>query len=417
MSKINISTYSKNILKVFTGVAIGQLINILSIPIITRLFTKEAIGLRDLFISIVATFVISSSLKYDSAIVVSENEEEAGVVVYLSLLTLLVYSFTIFIVLLFFRENVLSLLKAREIGKYYYLVVLGVFVRGLQQIFQQILVREKKFGKFSKSKIIDIIVNRSTSVLWGIIYSSFLGLVISSLLGTVLSIFYISIFTIKKTIRLDKYSYKEIKKVAVKYIKFPLFENTMFFINGFSMQFPVFIISSYFGVEVLALFGIANKLINLPVNIVSQSIGRVYFSTGAKTFNEDKKLLLELYRKTEKKLIFLGSFVIISIYLASFFMRPLLGKGWEGAGVFMRLMGFYAFFRLIGSPISSTFTIIKKQELGLILVILSIVLRVISMIVFSSAAEEMVFAFSLSTSIFYIFYNYMAFVSIKRAVI
>ena len=127
LERLNISTFSTNILKVLSGNAVGQVINIITIPIIARIFTKEVLGLNELLISVISTLFITSSFRYEAAIVLADDNEESEQLFFLSHLLLLIFTLVLFLVLLFFAEPFLKLFNAEKIEGVYYIIVIGVF--------------------------------------------------------------------------------------------------------------------------------------------------------------------------------------------------------------------------------------------------------------------------------------------------
>ncbi len=61
--KINLSEFTKNVVKLFTGSAVANLVTIISLPILTRIYTKEEFGLFQLFTSTVLTSLPFSPLR------------------------------------------------------------------------------------------------------------------------------------------------------------------------------------------------------------------------------------------------------------------------------------------------------------------------------------------------------------------
>lgn len=73
------------------GFALAQIIPLLAVPVLTRLYTPEAFGLQLLFMGVVAVLVIACTLRLDLALQLAADEKEGGLLISLiSLLTLIV---------------------------------------------------------------------------------------------------------------------------------------------------------------------------------------------------------------------------------------------------------------------------------------------------------------------------------------
>ena len=77
MKKRLISENIKNIGKISSGTLVGQVISIISIPIITRLYGAEIIGYWALFNSIAMVVNSFSDLGLTNAIMIKDSEEKS----------------------------------------------------------------------------------------------------------------------------------------------------------------------------------------------------------------------------------------------------------------------------------------------------------------------------------------------------
>ena len=75
--KITDSVYANNIIKLFSGTMLSQIIVFVSAPLITRIFEPSEFGIFALFISILSILSAISCFKYDSAIILPQKENEA----------------------------------------------------------------------------------------------------------------------------------------------------------------------------------------------------------------------------------------------------------------------------------------------------------------------------------------------------
>ena len=79
LKKMLASEYNKNILKVFSGSLIGQAISIIAVPIIALFYSKEDLGLYQIFLSTITTFSVIGALRYELAIVLPEDKDVCAI--------------------------------------------------------------------------------------------------------------------------------------------------------------------------------------------------------------------------------------------------------------------------------------------------------------------------------------------------
>lgn len=412
---LKISDFTKNILFIMTGSSVSQVINIVSIPILTRLFLKDDIGAYQVILSFVMTVSTVASLKYESAIVLPESEAEANEVTSLSLITLSVFTILLGVVFWVFNDAVFGSLNIIQAKPFAVLVVALVFLKGVQVIIQQLTLRSKRFKEYSHGTVIENTITKGGTALYGLISPSLLTMLAFNSLGTISSIAYL--LNVVKS-KWKKIRFKNTWSAAKTYKKFPFVNTPMFFLNELSLQLPVFFLSRYFGLEIVALYAMGNRIITMPMSIISSSISRVYYQKAAELFNRDRGELKRLFLKTLTRLILIGVAVIILIYVFSpVLVNVLLGSEWERAIDFIKIMAPLLIFRFACNSLSSTFTVVNRQEYGLILTVFSLILRAVSMILFSSTPESMIWALSISSALFYLLYALGMYRSIVKSIL
>lgn len=77
------SASSRNVLKLAGGTAGSQVIAMAAAVILTRLYGPESFGVLATFVSILALLNVVSSLRYELAIAVPEDDDEAVALVWL----------------------------------------------------------------------------------------------------------------------------------------------------------------------------------------------------------------------------------------------------------------------------------------------------------------------------------------------
>jgi O-antigen/teichoic acid export membrane protein len=117
----------KNFLIVMSGTVIATIILLLVSPILTRLYTLSDFGLLAIFVALVSTISIVSTMRYELAVVQPNNQEDATSIVILamSILTLIVIVSAIFLYL--FKVKIQNILGVEDIDSWLYLFPLSVF--------------------------------------------------------------------------------------------------------------------------------------------------------------------------------------------------------------------------------------------------------------------------------------------------
>jgi O-antigen/teichoic acid export membrane protein len=193
-----------------------------------------------------------------------------------------------------------------------------------------------------------------------------------------------------------------------------LYDTPSTFLNNFSAQLPVFIISKYHGIEVLGIYILANRLIDVPVQLILRSVSQVYLPSINDAYLIGRDKVMEFFKMTFKKLTILTIIIMVPAFLLSPYVNLFFGDKWVGVSLFLQIILIYKSFQLINSPLSITLTVMKKQEVSLILTIISIVVRLVSMYIFRENVISMIIAFSISTSAFHVAYLIVVYFHINK---
>ena len=405
------SEFIRNTLKLLTGTALSSAIGLLTLPIITRLYTAEDFGNYQLFYSIVIVLGGVACLKYELAIVLPKKDDDVNYLAFISLGTLGLFSMLTALVFYLFQDFILGFLNAEILADYVPLIGIGVFAVGLYQFGTNILLRNKRFNDISKNKILMTGGNQGGALLLGYFAPSFIWLVVSFVFGNLLAA---SIVFYRKLITFKDLDMDRVKELVVIHKKFPLLNTPNIFINTASLQLPVFMISKYFSADILGLFNLASRVSMIPMGLMGTSISQVYYQTASQAYNETGDLL-GIYYRTLRKLAVLGlaPFLLMLIF-APYFVDLIFGEDWADTGEYMQIMSFYVYFQFLYSPLSRTFIILNRQEIGFYISIGAMAIRLLSMYMFRDSITEMLIALSVSASGIYIFYNLVTYHYILR---
>lgn len=355
IQKLLKSEYIGNISVQIVGTGLAQLIPIIIMPLLSRIFSEEDFAIYASFMAVVGVFSVATGARYQYAIVLPKKEEEANNVYLISIYYTIFYAIALQIVAV-----VLYLLSvdAFNLENSILLIPIYILFQGLWLSVTNLSIRQKKFKRNAIAKIVQTSGNAVTSVSLGFANIS-LGLVLGKLFGLIISVF----FLIKKisipSYRITKEKFKEASK---KYIDFPKYSIIPAFLNAFSTQAPVFFIGEYFTEQDLGYYGLTFMAIAGPLSIISVSFRDVFYQKMSETFNNEKyQQLFKIFKSNALFLLGLGTPVIIILF---FFGEPLFalvfGEKWMMSGTFAGILAFSFVIKLVVSPLSIVFNIINK---------------------------------------------------------
>lgn len=360
--------YIRDVCTLIFGTGIAQLIPALISPILTRLYTPYDFGVYTVFISI--AFIISPIVCacYEQAIILVGSDDELAKIVSLSSVVALIISLLFILAQLVFKNQFAFLLKNNPMGGWFYWLPLVVFMAGIFNILNYLLVYQKKFKTISQINIFRSAFASFFQVLFGLLKVGPIGL-FSSQIGS----FIVANFLFIKIVRpifskflLQKQKLNTLWESAKRYRDFPMYSSSATLLNTFSFNAVNIFVGIVYTAKIVGLMALVTQIVGLPIALIASSFSRVFLQRASA---ERKKygLAKESFLFTLKNLVIISLIVFSVLFL---FVTPLIkhlfGIVWVQAALYVKeLIPFFA-IRFISSVLSTVATVFEQQRLLLI---------------------------------------------------
>lgn len=345
-------------------------------PIITRIYNPKDFGILATYTGIVGILGICCTLRYELSIPILKSRKEVSYAILLSLLILSASTLFLALVFFFLGKELFNFLNLPNTEILSILLPAGLFLTGMFNIMTNYAIYEKNFKKISFSKL-------SNSI-----FTSFFQLTmfkfggISLILGQA-SGFAAGVLSLSNGVFKRYFFYnlklKFVKKFALRHKRFPLYSAPAGLIRVSREYLPILIFSKMFGLTSLGLYFLAQKILQMPLALLGDSIGKVFFANAAKAKkNGELNLLTKKFYVNLIKLSF-PSILIISMIAPSLF-EYVFGQSWQKSGEYARWLGPWVFVIFVSSPLTYLTTILERQKEGFIYQIFAAVLSISSII-------------------------------------
>jgi O-antigen/teichoic acid export membrane protein len=160
----------------------------------------------------------------------------------------------------------------------------------------------------------------------------------------------------------------------------------------------------------------AQRMLGVPSSLIGTSIGQVFFQEATKEKQKTGKAI-KTFKSTLKKLIFISLpiFVILYFTVENLFIF-VFGDEWKMAGVYTKILIPFFAIRFIVSPLTISNQINLKNRLGMLwqlgLLIIYLLILYISFLL-EIDFEKLLLLFSITISIYYIYFLYIIYKHIK----
>jgi O-antigen/teichoic acid export membrane protein len=410
------SASSRNILKLAGGTAGSQVITVAASPILTRLYGPESFGVLATFASIMALLNVVSSLRYELAIAVPEDDDEAVALVWLCFGLVGISTGLTALGVLLLGDQLVIWLNEPPLKPLLWLLPVGVLLSGVYQPLSYWAIRRKQFGLLAQTQfrqsIFGVATNLAAAPLGTI--GLLLGKIVSQSAGFVAILRQSAALLLRPAI-----TPAVLGRTLRRYSHFGIYSSPAGLINTIGNQVPTLIFASVFGAAQLGQLALAQRLLLLPAGLIGSSVGQVFLSQAADRYRAGT--LPALVRKASRKLLLYGLIVATVACLGLAPLMPaIFGQDWEPTRLIIPLLVPLFMGQLVVSPISRTLWATQQVRLQLILqtLLLSIKTIPLVLIVFFTAKASfllLIAIYSASSAVGYFLFLRLLYAGVVQA--
>ena len=360
-------SFIKDVSSLTSKAAIAQLIGITLTPIITRLYQPDEFGVVSLFVTIGMVVGVLSALRYDAAVVLPKEETDARSLVFLSIAITVLFSVLGTMVVALMNWWRPDIMQAGTLGHWVFALPLAWACLGVINTLTTWCTRRKMYQSLGNSDIAVAVSSGATRIAAGVAFgSSILWLMLSAFLGYIVQIAMLSRRNgLKGLFGAGRPKQAELTALAKTYRDFPIYSAPTGLFNRLSQNLPVLLLGLLFAPSAVGFYAIANRLLKMPLSVVSLPLKRVYMQRVAEMRNDNRLLAGPLVRATFGALLvgFLP-FTIVGVYGPALF-GFVLGAQWATAGVYAAAIVPWLYSSFAFTPASSNFVILGRQRLWL----------------------------------------------------
>lgn len=394
------SEFLKDVLKLVFGTFAGRAITLLVLPIVTRLYSPEDFGILATYLSLVNMLFVGACFRFEMAIPLADDDEDAVNLLALSLLALGGVSTLVTIMALSFAAPLGYWLGKPEIIPYLWLVPVGVVLGGSYAAFQNWATRARRFGAIARTRIGQALAGVGTLLSLGWLGMAPFGLLLGNALNTGSGGVSLGLNAIRNDRDiLRKISPKAMKAVFLKSYKYLLYSTPEAILNIASVQVPMLIIAAHAGREAGFLL-LATQIMTTPMTLLGGSIAQVYVSRAAEEYREGR--LAHFTYSIMRRLLFISTGPLLLVGILAPFLFPILfGAEWARAGVIVAWLVPWVIFQFIAWPVSNVMLVVERQRAMLALTTFGAVIRAGSILFAIKKDVAVVETFAVSSALYY----------------
>jgi O-antigen/teichoic acid export membrane protein len=371
------SASSRNVLQLAGGTAGSQVIAVAAAPFLTRLYGPEIFGVLASFTAVLALLNVISSLRFELAIAVPEDDDDAVGLVWLCLALVMVSTVVTIFCVLVARDPLLMLLKAPALGPLLWLLPIGVFLCGIYQPLNYWAIRRKQFALLAQTRFRQIFFGVVVTLLAAPLGA--MGLLFGQVIGQ--SVGFLAILrNSPELIRWPPPSLATMASVLHRYRHFGIYGSPAGLINTIGNQVPNIIFASVYGAAQLGQLALAQRLLFLPAALIGGSVAQVFLGQAAEHYRDGS--LPNLMRQISRRLWLYGLIIAAAATLVLTPLMPLIfGREWQPTQWIIPVLIPLFLGQLVHSPVSMAFISSQSNKDELIAQICLLASRLVALLI------------------------------------
>ena len=360
----NISGFVKGASMLAVGSILAQIIGFIGSMAMTRLYTKEAIGIMTVIVSVSNMFAGSINGRFDFAIVKEKKETNIFPLITLSLLVGVFFSAMVaFGSLLYFTTK--DEIPSPVISSFF--VFLMLIVTAFTNVFRSYNNRLADYKTMTWVIAIRKLAEEVSMVLFGFLKSNYITLLISRVIGQFFGMRQQTRHVRHDFGKIFKVKKDEIKEVYQTHCKQLYFSTPAAIMNSASYSLISVFVGELFGMGQVAVYSISMSVLGLPLSVISGNISKVYFAEASKEYRSSGCFRSSTL-KTAGILIPLSIIMFIGMYwLIPLIVPYVYGSQYSDAGIFIKILAPMFAVRFVTSSMTTGLVVAGYQQVEAVL--------------------------------------------------
>ena len=354
LKRLGSSQFVRSVSLVAGGTALAQLVGIAFAPIVTRLYGTEAFGAANAFLAIGTTLAPLATLHYAPAISMPADDADARLLARLGGRITVIVAAVATVLAVLFGRRLGNALGFGALGGYLWVVGPFLALAGLEQCLAQWLVRKGRFraiGLVATGQAVGVGGARAGI---GLVSATPLALVGTATVGKAVqtALLWISgrdVFHEQGD--LDR-RHRALRRgeLATEFKDFPLFRLPQVLLSALAKNLPLLLFSGLFGPAVAGFYAIGQRVLQLPILLISRAVGTVILPRFAASTQRGKSLRPEVLKATlGLALVGVIPFGVVVLWGPALFAFA-FGPDWWEAGLYARWLAPWLFFGFVNVP-------------------------------------------------------------------
>jgi lipopolysaccharide exporter len=409
------SSFARDTGVLMAGTATAQVLTVAASPLLTRLYLPEHVGVLGLILSIYSVLGPLACWRYEQALILPAEDEAAAPILRLALVTTGIMLLVSLVLVLSAGPRLVAIFGRPAARDWLWVVPVLLPIAGLYQALRVALCRSRRFGSVALGRVARAGVGGAVQIGIGwLIAPGVLGLVGGYFLGLALESL-VLLGAAKQLLEAGLGSgggVRELKLLALRYRKFPLFAVPGALSNLLALELPTLLLAFVFTPADVGFYWLSNRLLIVPSALFGETTGAVLSQRlAAMRARGESGAALTTRLFTCLLVLALVPMGVLGVVAPGLF-GLVFGPDWSEAGQYARALVPAQLMLFAALPLTQAFFVYEKQELGLLwnLAFLAVSVASFALGAVLGGAAGAVQAYSLGSALMYVVVVILAFV-------
>jgi lipopolysaccharide exporter len=356
--------FGLNISVLAGGTFFAQLIYVLSSPLLTRLYSPEGFGVLAAFTALATTTAVFATLRYDLAVMLPKQNEEAVNLVFLTILISLFTSLILGLGGILYREKIGALFKATELSLWMVFFPLGVLSLCFGQIFRMWWYRQNRFNIGAASVVIQAGLDTAIKIGAAVFFQAgSVGLLVGYIVGLVAA----DVLLLSKVQYSGKnglfgcLSLERMVSLGARFKTFPLYNSWAELVSSVSLNLPTLLLTFMFSPYVAGLYILANRVLKIPARILGLSVSQALMKEITLRRNGNLSVFPFLSKVFMLLLILIALPFTALVLVSKGLFVTIFGAEWKASGEYAAVMAPWIAMQFVSLSVSSAYPALEKN--------------------------------------------------------
>lgn len=356
--------FARNVATVATGTGAAIGINLLSAPILTRLYTPEEFGIFAAFLSVSSIVAVGAAGRYELAVVLADTAAEARRLVLVCLGLSLVVSALLSLAIVGFSSRLVTISGIDPVllwllPPFVLLLTVGQTANNwLNWSSSYVLLGYSRTARNGGAAVAQIaLAFRGLGTV---------GLVVGRILGEVIFV----LISGWRFVRENVFSLRDLRMTALrdllaKHVRFPIYTLPSAFISKTNAELPEILLLALFEPRAAGLYALTRRAVDRPLGFVSNSVREVFYRRFADSHREGENMVALLTKTTLGVAGIVTPPIAVLMLVAPTIVVWVFGAEWRETADFIRVLAPAIAVHLVVRSTGLSMYVLEKQNVVL----------------------------------------------------